>query len=134
MKASFALRALGVIQVATALFLVAGVLSFAGPCVHDDGSPITCAQASWGIIGMGVMLMGAALAHLVVEGRVARVVCSALCAFLALIVMLVPGPILPICPVETMHCQAVMKPFALACGGFVIALSVLSAIVALRSR
>lgn len=125
-------KVLGYIQIAIAILLIAGVLNFAGPCVHDDGSIPACAQASWGIIGGGVFLLGAALAQLVVETRTARIICAIVCASLGVFIVLVPGTLLPLCMMETMHCQAVMKPFAQICGGATVFLSVASAILAIR--
>lgn len=132
MTASPVFKVLGIAQIALAVLLVAGVLTFAGPCVHEDGSAATCAQASWGIIGMGVMLLGASIAQLVVEGKVARIATAVLCAILGVIIILVPGTILPLCMMETMSCQAVMKPFAQLCGGLTILLSIATAVVAAR--
>ena len=125
-------KVLGYMQVAVPILLIAGVLNFAGPCVHDDGSIATCAQASWGIIGGGVFLLGAALAQLVVETRAARIICAVICAALGVFIFLVPGTLLPLCTMETMHCQAVMKPFAQICGGATVLLSLVA--IALSGR
>ena len=125
-------KVLGYIQAAIPILLIGGVLNFAGPCVHDDGSIPACAQASWGIIGGGVFLLGAALAQLVVETRVARIVCAILCAALGVFIILAPGTIMPLCMMETMQCQAVMKPFAQVCGGVTVLLSVVSIVLAVR--
>ena len=130
MKSAF--KPLGIAQIVVAVLLVAGVLNFAGPCVHDDGSVATCAQASWGIIGGGVFLFGAALAQLVVETRAARIACAVICAALGVFIILAPGTIMPLCMMETMHCQAVMKPFAQICGGVAILLALVSAVLAVR--
>ena len=125
-------KVLGYIQVAIPILLIGGILNFAGPCVHDDGSVAACAQASWGIIGGGVFLLGVALAALVVESPVARVVCAVLCAALGVFIILAPGTIMPLCMMETMHCQAVMKPFAQICGGAAILVAIISAVLAVR--
>lgn len=125
-------KVLGYIQVAIPILLIAGILNFAGPCHHDDGTVATCAQASWGLIGAGVFLLGISLAQLAVEGKAARIICAVLCAAFGLFIILIPGTILPLCMMETMHCQAVMKPFAQICGGATILLSVISIVLAAR--
>ena len=125
-------KVLGYIQIVIPILLIAGVLNFAGPCSHDDGTVATCAQASWGIIGGGVFLLGTALAQLVVESRGARIACAVVCAALGVFIILIPGTILPLCMMETMHCQAVMKPFAQVCGGATVLLSITSIVVAVR--
>jgi len=125
-------KVLGYIQVAIPILLIGGILNFAGPCVHDDGSVAACAQASWGIIGGGVFLLGVALAALVVESPVARIVCAVLCAALGVFIILAPGTIMPLCMMETMHCQAEMKPFAQICGGAAILVAIISAVLAVR--
>lgn len=127
-----ATKVLSVIQIAFAILLIGGVFNFAGPCVHDDGSVATCAQASWGIVGGGVFLLGAALAQMVVESRVARIVCAIICGALGVFIILVPGTILPLCMMETMRCWTVMRPFAMLCGGASILVAIMSIVFALR--
>ena len=125
-------KVLGYIQVDLPILIIGGVLNFAGPCVHDDGSIPACDEAAWGIVGGGVFLLGAALAQLVVETRVARIVCAILCAALGVFLILAPGTIMPLCMLENMQCQAVMKPFAQVCGGVTVLLSVVSIVLAVR--
>lgn len=126
------MKALGIATLAVAVFTIVGVMTFAGPCVHDDGSTATCAQASWGIVGGAVFLAGAAIAQVAVEGRTARIVCAVICALLGVFIFLVPGTILPLCMMDTMHCQAVMKPFAQLMGAIAVILGAATVIVGVR--
>lgn len=125
-------KPLGIALIVVGAFVIIGVMTFAGPCVHDDGSVSTCAQASWGIVAGGLFLIGAAIALMVFANRTARIVFAVICALLGLLIVLMPGTILPLCMMDTMHCQAVMKPFAQICGAIAIILGVVAAVVAAR--
>lgn len=127
-----AFKWLGIAQIVVTIALIAGVFTFAGPCKHDDGSIAVCAQASWGIIGAGVFLLGTSLAQLVAETPTARILFAIACAAIGVFIILAPGVLMPLCTMETMSCQAVMKPFAQICGGATILISVITTVVAIR--
>jgi hypothetical protein len=123
----------GIALLMVALLLIVGVMTFAGACTHDDGSVSTCARASWGLVGGGVFLAGIAIVQLVVESRGAQIVCAVIAAALGVFIFLVPGTILPLCMMETMHCQAVMKPFGQVMGALAVILGIVSLIRAARA-
>lgn len=125
-------KMLGYIQAAIPIALIGGILNLFGPCSHNDGAVAACAQASWGIIGGGVFLLGIALAQLAVETRTARIVCAVLCAALGAFIFFVPGTILPLCADPTMQCQVAMKPFAQICGGAAILLALVTLVINIR--
>lgn len=126
-------KVLGIIQILIAALLVVGVLTFAGPCVHEDGSAAMCSTASQGIIGGGVLLLIGAILQLVIKSRVSRIAFAVVCIVAGVFVILAPGTIFPLCMMAEMHCQAVMKPFAMLCGGAAAIVAVIAAIVAART-
>lgn len=111
-----------------------GVLTFSGPCVHDDGSAAVCATASQGVVGGGVVLLIGAILRLAIKSRAARIAFAVTCVVAGVFVILAPGTIFPLCMMAEMHCQAVMKPFAMLCGGAAAIVAVIAAIVAARTQ
>ena len=79
-----------------------------------------------------MFLLGTSLAQLVAETPTARILFAIACALLGVFIILVPGVLLPLCTMETMSCQAVMKPFAQICGGATILISLITTVVAIR--
>ncbi len=127
------MRPFGIVLLACAVLLIVGVMTFAGSCTHNDGSVATCARASWGLVGGGVFLAGIAIAQLVSESRAAQIACAIAAVALGALIFLIPGAILPLCMMETMHCQAMMKPFGQLMGILALAIGAVSLIRAARA-
>ena len=88
-----------------ALIAAIGSQSFLGPCVHEDGSFGACHWAGRALLGVGGLL--AALALLLPRCREGLCLAMALTSALGL---LVPGPLVSLCGMSTMRCQALMRP------------------------
>ena len=129
-----AARPLDIILLAASVLLVVGVLTFAGPCVHDDGTFGPCLDSATGLVGAGVFLAGVSLFLLLSTAPTARIVLALLALALALFAMFAPGNVLPLCLMDTMQCRAVMQPFALVTGAFIAVVSIAVAVLAFRSR
>ena len=112
--------------------LAVGVLTFAGPCVHDDGSVATCHAASIAVIGAGAAGFVAALAGLLISGSKGSVELYAVSAIAGAFAAAGPGVLFPLCMMQTMHCWTVMRPFALICGIALCITAVVAAIMASR--
>lgn len=115
-----------------AALLAVGVFTFAGPCVHDDGSTAACHTASVAVIGAGVVGALAALAGLMASGSKGPVVLYAISAIAGAFAAASPGVLFPLCMMQTMHCWTVMRPFALVCGIALCITAVVAAIMASR--
>ena len=87
-----------------------GSVTFLGPCVHADGSEAPCAAAGKAVLADGIVLAALALLLLFVKAPKARTVLFILAAAAALAGILLPGTLLPICKMDTMHCRMVMRP------------------------
>lgn len=131
-------RALGFATVVIGAVVVLGVLTFAGPCVHEDGSTSTCATAGMAVLwgGLGVVLFGLLATAAVSRGhaRAVSIVAFASAAVAALLVVLAPGTLFPLCMMATMRCQAVMRPFAHIAGVLATATSVAGLGAGVRGR
>ena len=116
------------------VLLVVGSLTFAGPCVHDDGSAAACHAAAHAVTAAGCVGAVAALMALFVRSRAASGVLSLVCAASGLFAAICPGTLFGLCMMQTMRCWTVMKPFALVCGVIVCALGVIAAIMLFKKQ
>ena len=101
------------------ILLTVGVQSFAGPCVHADGSAAVCAPVkTWLTItgGLIIVLSGVSILR-------PHWVFPCLTAAAAILVILIPGGILPVCRADTMRCRLVTSPTALALGVLILTVS-----------
>ena len=100
-----------------ALIAAIGSQSFLGPCVHEDGSFGACHWAGRALLGVGGLLAVLAVLALLLP-RCREGLCLAM-ALTSVLGLRVPGPLVSLCGMSTMRCQALMRPamsvlFALA--------------------
>ena len=127
-------KAFGIVSAVVSVLVIVGVLTFAGPCVHDDGTAAMCAGAGQGILWAGVIALLASLAGLLMRGKALKAVFGAVTAVLGVAIALMPGVIMQLCMMETMHCQAVMKPTAMLLGIVLAVVSVVGIVMAVRGQ
>ena len=99
-----------VILTVLALIIAVGSVTFLGPCVHEDGSEAPCSGATRAIMADGILLAVLGVLLLLVKSPTARVILFAAAAVAAFAGILLPGTLLPICKMDTMHCRMVMQP------------------------
>ena len=116
-----------------AAIIAAGSVTVLGPCVHEDGSKGPCADAGRVLLIDGCVTAVLAILIMLLKRRGVRLVlfAAALCA--AVIGILLPGVLMPLCKMDTMHCRAVMQPSMIILSG-AAAVSALIGIIAERSR
>ena len=134
MDNNLASRALGIIVAVLAVVLVIGVLTFAGPCVHDDGSTSVCHTAQVAIIAGGIAVAVLAIVSIAIGNSKAAGAASLVAAACGVFVALAPGTLFPLCMMVTMRCHLVMQPFAQFLGVAIAAVSAIAGIRALRAR
>lgn len=127
-------RPLDIALLAVSALLVVGILTFAGPCVHDGESFGECFNAAAGVAGAGIFLAGVAMFLLLSTAPTARIVLGLVALALAAFVAIAPGNALPLCADGTMQCHLVMQPFALACGAVAAIISLATIAFAFRSH
>ena len=116
-------------SLAFSVLLVAGVLTFAGPCVHDDGTSAACLMASQVLVATGVLAALASLVAFVVRPSAVAGALALVAAVAGAFAVLAPGNIFGLCMMQTMHCWTTMRPFALVCGA---ALAICALVAAFR--
>ena len=116
-----------------AAVIAVGSVTVLGPCVHEDGSKGPCADAGRALLIDGCVTAILAILVMLVNKRGIRMTlfAAALCA--AVTGILLPGVIMPLCKMDTMHCRAVMQPSMIILPG-AAAVSALIGIIAERSR
>ena len=116
-----------------AAVIAVGSVTVLGPCVHEDGSKGPCADAGRALLIDGCVMAILAILITLVNRRGLRMAlfAAALCA--AVIGILLPGVIMPLCKMDTMHCRAVMQPSMIILSG-AAAVSALLGIITERSR
>ena len=117
-----------------AVLLAVGALTFAGPCVHDDGSVAACHAAAHAVVACGVIAAMASLAALFPRNVRTAWCLAFVSAAAGLFAAVSPGTLFGLCMMQTMRCWTVMKPFALVCGGVVFLCALIGAIALLRKR
>ena len=116
-----------------AAVIAVGSVTVLGPCVHPDGSAGPCADTGKALLIDGCVTAILAILITMVNRRGLRMAlfAAALCA--AVIGILLPGVLMPLCKMDTMHCRAVMQPSMIILSG-AAAVSALIGIIAERSR
>ncbi|MBR4501459.1 MAG: DUF4418 family protein [Clostridia bacterium] len=101
------------------IVLAVGAQTFAHPCVHADGSAAVCAPVKiWLTVMGGVITALAGVSFLRPHW-----VSPCLTAAAAILVILIPGCIVPVCRADTMRCRLVTCPTALVSGVLILAVS-----------
>lgn len=93
-----------------ALVIAVGSQTFFSPCVHEDGSAGVCRDAGQAALGLGCLLAAQALLALLQKKPAARAGVFLAMAPTALLGVLTPGTLLPLCKMSVMRCRAVMQP------------------------
>lgn len=119
-----------------AALLCIGVLTFAGPCVHDDGSAAVCHGAANAVLAASIIGCIVALASLLARNAKLSGACAIIVACCGAFAAAAPGTLFGLCMMQTMRCWTVMRPFALVCGAVLCLCAVIAAIrsLALSSR
>ena len=127
-------RPLAVAALVAAVLLVIGTLTFAGPCIHEDGSAAACHPASHAIVAAGVAGIIASLAALLVRSPKPAGCIALVAAVAGLFAAASPGTLFGLCMMQTMRCWVAMRPFALVCGGALFLCGLIAAIALFRAR
>ena len=115
--ASKAQPLVGIILTALAIVLLAGLLTFAGPCAVQAGEETrSCLWASRALVGVDAVLLIIALVRIFEQDEGERRGLSFAAALLGVLIAVMPGTLIALCSDPSTHCNAVMRPFALALG------------------
>ena len=137
-NASKAQPLVGIILTALAVVLLAGLLTFAGPCAVQAGEETrSCLWASRALVGVDAVLLIIALVRIFEQDEGERRGLSFASALLGVLIAMMPGTLIALCSDPSTHCNAVMRPFALALGIAVVltgGIDLTRRLLALRKR
>lgn len=109
-------RIIPLVLAAAGAVLALGMLTFAGPCVHEDGSAAACATAAHAVLAAGIVACVAGLAGAVMRSIPAQAALSIAGIVAGVFATIAPGGLFALCMVQTMRCWTIMRPFALVFG------------------
>lgn len=116
-SASKAQPLVGIILTVLAVMLLAGLLTFAGPCASQVGEEArSCLWASRALLGVDAVLLIIALVRIFEQDEGERRGLSFASALLGALIAVMPGTLIALCPDPSAQCNAVMRPFALVMG------------------
>ena len=114
--------AVGILLLCLDALLVAGLLTFGGPCDHLEGAVLSsCQFASRVVLAVGTVIGILAVVRIFETDEGERRGLSLACALLGILAAAIPGFVIDLCTDSTMPCNATMRPFVL-CVGIAIAL------------
>ena len=93
-----------------AILSAAGSRTFLGPCVHDDGSFGVCHWAGEAMFGIALLLCAQSLTAVLVKSGSMRRGLFAAMLLTAILGILLPGTLIPLCQMATMRCRMLMRP------------------------
>ena len=100
-----------------AALIAVGSVTVIGPCVHADGSAAACTGTGRAILIDGCVMAALALLALLIRKPGIRIILFAAAFCAAVAGILLPGTLMPLCKMDTMHCRAVMQPAVMILSG-----------------
>ena len=128
-------KILNIVPIVIALLLAVGVSTvFKGCGPKEDGSWMHCHTAQLHVFRLSLVVALLGLVDFLLKNRVAKLVLGGAAIVLSVVTVLIPGILVPLCMMETMHCQAVMKPFVSVVGVLLVVFGVVKEVVLIRSK
>lgn len=106
-----------VILLILAAVIAVGAVTVLGPCVHEDGSEAPCSKAGRAVLIDGCVMAALAVLLFFFRKSAIRAVLFVIALCAAVIGILLPGTLFPVCKMDVMHCRMVMQPAMIALFG-----------------
>lgn len=106
----------GVVATILSVLLVAGIQTFAAPCVYEGGEAVSCVWAARAVLGAGVVLSVLSLVRIFEMDEGERRGLSLGIACVGVLVACLPGVLVELCADASMPCNAAMRPFVMGVG------------------
>ncbi|MBR1811055.1 MAG: DUF4418 family protein [Clostridia bacterium] len=120
---------LGVCILLCSLSLTVGVRTLFHACVHDDGAFGACHWAQQAIFGAGIVLSVLSLVRLLFPGNGVKLGLDLGIIVNALLAALTPGILIHLCMMDTMVCNALMRPIVCAIAAVIAILALIDTII-----
>lgn len=113
----------GIVCTVLSALVLYGLVTFAHPCVHDDGSVSVCVWAQRSMVAEAIVALVLSLVRIFERDEGERRGLDLGIALVAALIALSPGNIIELCMMETMRCHTLMAPFARILGVLVAVLA-----------
>lgn len=120
---------LSILRAVLALVLVIGSCTFLQPCIHEDGNFGTCHYAGVLLTWVGVILLLQAVCAVVTTNRGVRAGLAVASILAGTLAFKVPGGLIPLCGMNTMRCNLIMKPASMLLTGIYVVQAVAEVII-----
>ncbi|MBR1851753.1 MAG: DUF4418 family protein [Lachnospiraceae bacterium] len=125
----------GIIILLLGICLATGTQFIFHACgMHEDGSYGRCHYAQLVIVCIGLLMAVGALCTIFWQTREVMLAVSVITACEAVLTLLIPGTIIPLCMMATMSCLAKMKPFTTVMSIVILIVSVVGFVLALSRK
>ena len=113
------------------LVFMIGIRTFFSACgPKEDGSFMTCHWAGQALSGLAAALLVQSVIHTAVPNPAIKAGVSLAMIPTALVSLILPGNLIHLCMMDSMHCNAVMKPCAIVLSALITAAALAAANVA----
>ena len=124
-----------IVTIVVALLLAVGVSTvFSGCGPKEDGSWMHCHTAQIYVFRLGLAIALLTIVRTFFNSQFVKTILGGITVVLAIVTVLIPGVIVPLCMMETMHCHSVMKPFVRVVGVILVAVGIVNEIIELKSK
>ncbi|MDO4648843.1 MAG: DUF4418 family protein [Eubacteriales bacterium] len=103
----------GILTLVISAIFAIGSQTFFQACIHEDGNYGACHYAGRTLTWAGIILVILAVFLVFTKQRMARKGIALSGLVLSLAGMALPKGVIPLCMMDTMRCNLVMRPFAL---------------------
>lgn len=127
-------RILSIVTLVLGIVLAVGALYLFHACgPMDDGSWMKCHWAQQVSSALGAVLAVQSVIAILVKTNAARAAVSAAMVPTAVMALLVPNTIIPLCMMADMQCQAVMKPGVRLVAAIILILAVVNTVLSYKA-
>ena len=99
-----------IVTMMLAILAITGIRTFAGPCVHGDGTFTSCYWAGRAVCGLSVVIAAESLLVLWRKDTGLRRGLYLAEMLTAVLGILMPGTLISLCSMESMRCRMIMFP------------------------
>ena len=125
----------GIVLFLLGICLAAGTQFVFHACgMHEDGSYGRCHYAQLVTACIGLLMAAGALCTIFLRTREVMLTVSVITACEAILTLLIPGTVIPLCMMATMSCLAKMKPFTTVMSIVILLVSVLGFVLAFTRK
>lgn len=127
-------RILSIVTLVLSIVLAIGALYLFHACgPMDDGSWMKCHWAQQISSALGAVLAVQSVIAILAKTNAARAAAAAAMVPTAVMAILVPNTIIPLCMMADMQCQAIMKPAVRLVAGVILVLAAVNAVLSAKA-